>query len=338
MDVLRAVVAQRAQVGVLEDVERLQHRRALLPDGEFVDVVAAVVGAVRLLDQHFPVREVGLGEQAAVLLHPAHDLIGDIALVEAVVRRVDGLLARLLRAQRLSLGLDQLAERRSEVGLPEDLARDRRLACLAHMREEHTRRVLPLLDARLAVLDPVRRLRLDRIALLGHLDRRREHLRERHRAVLGEHRHQATRCAGRHCRERAELRRKAHALGPVELRRRPARGHAKCVDADDLLEPRMVDERLRLTTAAERIPHGARGGEHRRRRVHRVAALLEDHRAGGRGERLAGHRHPVLAVEDRSLGLLCTEWGSEKGGTDEEADGRSGDGPDRYADAHGTAG
>src|SRR5215831_12562619 len=66
---------------------------------------------------------------------------------------------------------------------------------------------------------------------------------------------------------------------------------------------RIVDERLRLTTAAERVPHRAAGGEHRRGGVDGIATLREDLRAGGRGERLAGDREPMLRVEGRLLGL-----------------------------------
>ena len=41
------------------------------------------------------------------------------------------------------------------------------------------------------------------------------------------------------------------------------------------------------------------GAEHGARGVDGVAALLEDHRAGGGAERLAGDGHPVPAVQHR---------------------------------------
>ena len=84
MDVVRAVVAHRAHVEVLEDVQRLQQRRALRPDVELVDLDAAVAGAERLLDQRLPLREVVERDQAALFLHAAHELLRDVAAVEAV--------------------------------------------------------------------------------------------------------------------------------------------------------------------------------------------------------------------------------------------------------------
>ena len=74
--------------------------------------------------------------QAALLLRAADELLRDVALVEAVVGGVDGLLAGLARLERLLLGLDQLAQRGGQVGLLEDLARLRRLARLAGVRQE----------------------------------------------------------------------------------------------------------------------------------------------------------------------------------------------------------
>ena len=96
------------------------------------------------------------------------------------------------------------------------------------------------------------------------------------------------------------------------------------VDADDLLRVRVVDQRLRLAAPAERVPHRAGGGEHRARGVDRVAALLEHHRAGRRGERLAGDRHPVRAVQRRLLRLLRQQ--------------RRRDQHDEYGDFEGAAG
>ena len=46
------------------------------------------------------------------------------------------------------------------------------------------------------------------------------------------------------------------------------------------------------------------GGEHRRRRVDGVAALLEHHRAGGGRERLAGDRQRALLGEGWALCVL----------------------------------
>ncbi len=73
----------------------------------------------------------------AFLARAAHEFLGDVAAVEAVVGRLQGFLARLAGLQRRRFRLDELAQRRREVGLAEDLAGDRRLARLARMRQHH---------------------------------------------------------------------------------------------------------------------------------------------------------------------------------------------------------
>ena len=60
----------------------------------------------------------------------------DVAPVEAVVGGLDRLLAALARRERLLLGLDQLAQRRGEVGLRKISPGSRRLARLARVRQE----------------------------------------------------------------------------------------------------------------------------------------------------------------------------------------------------------
>ena len=66
----------------------------------------------------------------------ADEFAGDIALVEPVVGRVDRFLAGLARRQGLALGLDELSERRGEVGLAEDLPRPGRFVRLAEVRQQ----------------------------------------------------------------------------------------------------------------------------------------------------------------------------------------------------------
>jgi hypothetical protein len=68
--------------------------------------------------------------EAALLARAAHELLRDVALVEAVVRGEDRVLPALSGLERLLLGVDQLLERREEVRLAEDLARLRRLSFL----------------------------------------------------------------------------------------------------------------------------------------------------------------------------------------------------------------
>jgi len=152
-------------------------------------VTGSSISTFHVLDLDLPRREILGGEEAAHLAHRAHQLLGDVAPVEAVVGGVDRRLPVGAGGERRGLGLDELLERRPQVGLPEDLSRPRRLARLAEMGEEDARRVGPLLELPLLPLDRVRELRLDRIAR-RELDRRGEHLGEGEPPVLGEHRHQ----------------------------------------------------------------------------------------------------------------------------------------------------
>ncbi len=302
VDVARAVVAHRLQVEVLEQVERLQQRRSLRPGVELVDLDASIAGVQRLLDQRLPLREVGFGDEAALFLHAADEFARDVALVEAVVRGLDRVLARLAGGERLLLGLDQLAQRVGEVLLAEDLARLRRFACLAEVRQHHLLRIGPFLQLVAPALDRVRGFGFDRIAV-RELDGGRQHLGQRQPAVFGEHQHQAAGRARRHGRERSVRGRIGVTLAAIELRRRPGRRDAEAVDRDHLLRMRIVDERLRLAAPAQRVPHRRGGRDHRAGGVHGVAAALEHHRAGGRGQRLAGDRHPLLPVQRRLLRL-----------------------------------
>jgi hypothetical protein len=97
VDVVRAVVAHRAQIEVLEDVERLQQHGPLRPGVELVDVDAAVAGGERLLYPGLPLREVLGRDEAALLAEAAHELGRDVAAVEALMRCRDRLLARFAR-------------------------------------------------------------------------------------------------------------------------------------------------------------------------------------------------------------------------------------------------
>jgi hypothetical protein len=89
-------------------------------------------------------------------------------------------------------------------------------------------------------------------------------------------------------------------------------GVAERVDADDLAGVRVVDERLRLATPAERVPHRGSCSDHRAGGVDGVAAFDERGGAGSRGERLAGDGDPVLAVERRLDGFGIGDGASER--------------------------
>ena len=297
VDGARGVVAHRLQVHVLEDVEGLEHRRALGPDRELVDVDALVRGLDGLLELHLPAGEILLREEPALLLRAPDELLGDLAPIEAVVGRLERLLAALARLEGLLLRLDELSQGRREVLLDEHLAGHRRLAPLAGVGKEHRPGVGPAGEPLLLPLERVRELGLDRVAV-GHLDRGLQDVLQAEPAVLGEHRDEAAGSPRRHGGERPVLRRVGEPLRLEESRRRPGRRHAERVDADHLLRARVVHERLGLPAPAERVPHRAGGREHGARGVHGVAALREHERAGGGGERLARDRHPVAAVED----------------------------------------
>ncbi len=298
VDVARGVVAHGLEIDVLQDVERLQHGRSLRPDVELVDVDSLVGGADRLLDAHLPARQVLLGDQAALLAHAAHELVGDVAAVEAVVGGHDRFLAGLLRTERLLLGLDELAQRGREVGLAEDLARLRRFVRLAQVREEDGLRVGPLFGSVPGALDRTHELRLDGIAV-GHLEGGGQHVGEREPSPFGEHDHEAARRARRDRGQRPELRRGHHLLGLEEGRRRPRRRDPERVHGDDLPRLGVVHEGLCLAAPAQGVPHGGGRGEHRAGGVDGVAALGEDQRARGGAQRLAGDGDPVPAMQRR---------------------------------------
>ncbi len=252
-----------------------------------------------------PVREILERDEAADFPRTADELARDVAAVETVVGGEDGLLAALPGGEGLLLGVDELPERRREVGLPEDLAGLRRL--VAGAGEEDAARVGPLQEPVALARHGRDVLLLDRVAV-GHLDRRREDVGQRELSVLGQHHHDPAGRPRRDGGERAVLRRVGHPFRTEELRRRPRGCHAECVDADHLARVRIEDERLRLAPPGEGVPHGAGRGDHGAGRVDGVAPLLEDHRARRGAERLAGDRDPLRGVE---RGLVRGRRGDE---------------------------
>ena len=285
----------------LEDVQGLEHRGPLRPGLELVDVDAAIGRHHRLFDLHFPAREILQSDEPALFVESADEFLRDVAFVEAVVGRVDRVAPVLALAQRPSLGVDQLAERRREIGLPEDLSRLGRLTCFAQMRQHHRARIAPLLQPALVPLDRVGRLFFDGVAV-RHPDRRLEHVAQTQRPVLGEYRHQTARRPRCDRGEGSVLGGELHALRAIEVGRSAGRCNAEGVDRDDLLGAGIVDQRLRLTTPRQHIPHRRDGGEHCAGGVDGVAALREHHRARGGSEWFAGDRNPVATMQ---RGLLC---------------------------------
>ncbi len=264
-----------------------------------------------------PVAQVLRGEQAAVLTIAAHDLRGDVATVKTLVCGIYGGLAVLAGIQGRSFRLDQFLQGGQQVRLPENLAVMRRCArpgiVLVQMRQEQAPRIGPVHDLLTMPLHAVSRGRLDRVAI-GHLHGRRQHLGQAQAPELGQHHHQPARRARRHRRQRPVLRRVNHAPRPEIPGCRAGGCDAERVDAVHLAGIGVVDQRLGLAAPAQHVPHGGGGRQHGAGRVHRVAAPGEGHGAGGGAQRLAGHCHPVLAVQDRLGGALRQGGGSCKQG------------------------
>src|SRR6185503_15011811 len=278
-----------------------------------------VVRANGLFEIHAPVREILRRMQPTDFLRTARELASDVAFVEAVVRGHDRLLAILASLERLRFCLHQLAQRHGQIRLPENFSGHRRgTLSLAIVNQERPLRLRPLAQLVLELLDRIRGLRFDRIAV-GHLDCRREHFGEAQLPVLREHHHDPARRARRNSGEWPELRWIFVTLVLEELRRGARRRGAERIDADDLAGVRVIDERLRLAAPAERVPHRGSCGDHCARGVDCIAAFDEGGGAGGRSERFAGDSDPVLAVQRwfdsfrRGGGACQCESGSHQG-------------------------
>ena len=83
----------------------------------------------------------------------------------------------------------------------------------------------------------------------------------------------------------------------------PVGADTQRIDPQNLIGIRIVDQRLGFSTPAEHIPHRRRCREHGRRRIHCITALLKHHCPGGGTLRFTGHRNPMLAQQDGTMGL-----------------------------------
>ena len=237
----------------------------------------------------------------------AHDLLGDITAVETVIGGIDGLFAAPAGSQRRGFGFHQFLQRPEQIGLAKDFAgagRGTRLRVVrVQMRQEYPLRVRPLRQGVAVALDVVGRRGLDRVAF-GQLHRRRQHLGQAESAELRQHDHQAAWRSRRDGGQRPVFRRIEHALLPEEFGGRAGGRHAQRVDAFHFTGFRVVDQRLGLAAPGQHVPHGRGGAQHGAGGVDSVAAAHEHHRAGSRGQRLAGYRHPVLGVKHRLGSVL----------------------------------
>ena len=193
VDRLRRAGTVGREVESLDQVRAHQHFESAARGRRIAEhVVAAIIGAQRLGPLRLVSGQVGRGEDAAVRLEEAIELLRDVALVEPIERGPDRRRARGLLRQRLPLGLDELAQRRGVIRVLQQLAGLQRLA----VGQEDLRGGRILAEVVLPAIDRLRQHLIDRIALFGVLDGRREHLGDAHRAELVEDRQIAAEIAG----------------------------------------------------------------------------------------------------------------------------------------------
>ena len=297
------------KVEVLEDVERLGHRGAAVGTGHRQNPVPPVAGLQHRVVHERPVRgQVLLPDRAAVRRHLGGDALGHLALVEAV-RSVAG--DELQRACVIALH-HRLAHRRGvaagEVRLP------RRRVALHH---------LPAADQRQHEVVP------DRESVARQPDRRQQRLVQAQRAPALQGRRQ-TRCRPRHRDRRVAVHVgsvlhqrpcvAAREPQPARLRTvgssrqivhvlpgRGGRAHAE-VHRAGLARGEAGDQHPAAAHPVhERLQHAHReGGGHRR--IHRVAAPLQDLRADARAQPVLGDHHTAghaqhLVRQDRPTHL-----------------------------------
>ena len=279
---LRRVVAQLLERIAFQDVEDLADdhaARARRRRGD--DVVAAVVAFDRCQLARLVLVEVRLRDQAFAGLARCHDGAADPALVEAV-----------------GAPLADLAQRLGEVILHQLLAH---LVRLAVVEEDGGRRgvLLEILGRGEQHVDVAL---VEREAVLGQLDRRRDQFRALHGAVLLPGVFHARNGAG-------------HADGEVPLGGQALDDVAVLVEVHvggGALGRRLAEieeglaavgkldghEAAAAEIAGRRIDHGERIAD-RHRRVDRVAAALEHIHAHHRGQVLGGNHHPVFGGDRR---------------------------------------
>jgi hypothetical protein len=217
-----------------------------------------------------------LGHESAMLRHVIGEHFGDRTLVES-------------RPSPLGHGPQRLAE----IGLHQNVAGLQRLAVFPKPDLSCRLVLTELLHRALqAVTDPVR----DGKSLLSRFDGRRPHFGHRHRAEFLDGQHGA-RHRARYARGERTIARNA-AVRLVVLDRRLLRRDACAVDHLHALGLGVVQDRKEIAADAgcrrldDRL-HAPRGD----RRVHSVAALLENAHAGFGRERMPGGDHPVLSVD-----------------------------------------
>ena len=303
VQVAGGVVAELAQLGRVQEVERLQQRRPLAPGAAGEQPDLAERGVDRRLDAGAIARQIVGRDEAAVLLLEADDGGGDIAAIEGVARRGEAGLAPARPRRRLLVG--HVLDGGGEVLLHEDLARPRRT--ILRQIDRDVRRERPILG--LVRGDDLRHQRIDRKAVAGELDRRARHLAEAHGAEALERGDPGV-GRRRHHRAQHALRNLAAMALLEEVARDRLRPGAETGNGDDAIGLGGIDDDRRHAREvhifglhhAERDAAGDTG-------VDRIAARLQDPKAGLGREVLAGGHHVARPHDGRAMGLHVSSVG-----------------------------
>ena len=302
MDEIRAGRIGIGEIEALEQRQLLQHHRALVPGPGLADRVAAVVVGERRLDRRLPGRHVGAGQDAAMgraagvhhVLRSAEavDGVGHEALRPGAARRIDLMLAAAARALRLAhdppVGLGVAAVGEQGAGLRHPAARqiDR-----GRGRPVPAEQLLDAGDGGAGALD--QRMALGRVA-----ERRRQHVGERHGAVVAQQQHPGLERAGHAGGEQPGA---GHQIEPEPaIMRHAGAGRRQALAADhlDLVPAGVVHDHGDVAARAVemRLGHLQReGGGHRG--IEGVAAALQGAHADRGGDPVGGGDHPESAVD-----------------------------------------
>ncbi|MCG3120993.1 MAG: hypothetical protein ALAOOOJD_03921 [bacterium] len=106
VNVFGAVEAHAFQIKIFQNVQRLQHDRALHPAIELVHFDVFVHRHHRRFEIDFPLGEIFQRVQPTLFFGTADKFLRDVAFVKTIVRRVNCLFAIFARGQRLLFGFD----------------------------------------------------------------------------------------------------------------------------------------------------------------------------------------------------------------------------------------
>src|SRR5581483_10009823 len=84
VDVIGRVVAHPSEIEAFEQVERSQQHRALQPEADFVNFIAAIAHVRRLVNIVVKSRQSARAHQPAHLLHSPADAVGYRAAIEII--------------------------------------------------------------------------------------------------------------------------------------------------------------------------------------------------------------------------------------------------------------